>query len=572
MFLSSTNAAQTKINPNQIDWAHAMNGTPNPSMKPLVSDAVQYVSTGGSDTNDGLSWGTAKLTLAAAYTALQTCTVTDSYYGNFTGTCGTIQMAAGTYSPSTQLTVTSPFVTIVAAEPGNAVIKYTGSSGCAIRINPNTNIGEFFGSGGISGLTIDGSLAGAGTCGLETTDASGIQIGKLGRVAIKNFNGAGSVGWLDDCVNWYNEKMTAHLSLSNNTVSWKVNPAVTCPGYPNTTFGYGEYDLAILTHSGQTAFQMTNGFLSYSLFHMTINQIDTPANANGILLQNSAAFSANVYDIEIESPGGIGTGHEVSVPAGTIDFGGIGNITQGAGSSNVYTGAHTLAPGSPQLWASLGTPDTNAAGTANTVFRLDPNGVGQARVNIIDVSAIAPASYQVNQWPTVSGTIMVPGGPQTVSLTADWTCGTGGTVADCSTAKIIGSGGGVPLTFTLPLAAQSYTLMCDGVVGQATAATANSWNLLTATNGATNVTASYNMNTAVTAMTGGATTDQGATTSTFLIGPTWTLGGTATKMHFHIWAKIEGASASGTVLSLQLVAPTVADLVTIYCGASCRIF
>jgi hypothetical protein len=159
-----------------------------------------------------------------------------------------------------------------------------------------------------------------------------------------------------------------------------------------------------------------------------------------------------------------------------------------------------------------------------------------------------------------------------VALTADWTCGTAGTVADCSTAQIVGSGGGVPLTFTLPLVARSWTWQCDGVVGQATAATANSWNFLTATNGATNVTANYSMNTAATAMTGGAVTDQASTTTTVVIAPTWTLGGTATKMPFHIWGRVETASAAGTVLSLQLVAPTVADLVTIYRGSSCRIY
>ena len=160
----------------------------------------------------------------------------------------------------------------------------------------------------------------------------------------------------------------------------------------------------------------------------------------------------------------------------------------------------------------------------------------------------------------------------TVALTADWTCGTGGTVASCVAATIIGSGGGVPLTFTLPLAAQSYTLECDGVVGQATAATLNQWNLLTATNGATNVTANYMMATAATASAYGAVTDTTSTTTTFQITPSWTLGGTATKMPFHIWAKIEGASVSGTVVSIQLVAPTIADLVTIYRGAACRLF
>lgn len=155
-----------------------------------------------------------------------------------------------------------------------------------------------------------------------------------------------------------------------------------------------------------------------------------------------------------------------------------------------------------------------------------------------------------------------------VVMTADWTCGTGGTVSTCVAATIVGSTG-TPMTFTLPLQALSWDFDCDGVVGQATAATANTWNVITATNGATNVTASYTMLTAATATTGGATTDTASTTTTIVVGPAWTLGGTATKMPFHLHARIEGASASGTVLSLQIAGPAVGDLVTIYRGMSC---
>lgn len=170
-----------------------------------------------------------------------------------------------------------------------------------------------------------------------------------------------------------------------------------------------------------------------------------------------------------------------------------------------------------------------------------------------------------------NGGTFSPLGTNKVTLAADWTCGTAGTVASCVAATIIGSGGGVPLTFTLPLVAGNYKLECDLVVGQATGDTANQWNLLTATNGATNVTATYSMATAATASAYGAVTDQASTTTTFQILPSWTLGGLATKMPVHIYADIQGASASGTVLSLQLAAPTVGDLVTIYRGSGCRI-
>ncbi len=153
---------------------------------------------------------------------------------------------------------------------------------------------------------------------------------------------------------------------------------------------------------------------------------------------------------------------------------------------------------------------------------------------------------------------------------ADWTCGTTCTVASCTSATIVGATV-TPLTFTLPSQALSWDLDCDWVVSSATGTPANNWNLLTATNGATNVTVSYSMGTAAAVGGFGATTDQASTTTTFNIGGTWTLGAAATKFPFHIHARIEGASASGTVLSLQIVDPTVADLLTIYRGTSCRI-
>jgi len=214
-------------------------------------------------------------------------------------------------------------------------------------------------------------------------------------------------------------------------------------------------------------------------------------------------------------------------------------------------------------------------GTHHVLFTNSSNQLILGAVDATGGLLLEDSSGGVQQTILSTGTAfakILPLPNNTVALTADWTCGTAGTVASCVAATIIGSGGGVPLTFTLPLIAQSYTLECDGVVGQATAATANQWNLLTATNGATNVTASYSMATAATASAYGAVTDQASTTTTFQIAPSWTLGGTATKMPFHIWAKVEGASVSGTVVSLQLVAPTVGDLVTIYRGTACRVF
>lgn len=64
---------------------------------PATSDGVQYVSTNGSDSNDGLSWGTAKLTLSAAETALSS---------------GGIIHEAGTESISAPVTTTTADIRI----------------------------------------------------------------------------------------------------------------------------------------------------------------------------------------------------------------------------------------------------------------------------------------------------------------------------------------------------------------------------------------------------------------------------------------------------------------------------
>lgn len=155
----------------------------------------------------------------------------------------------------------------------------------------------------------------------------------------------------------------------------------------------------------------------------------------------------------------------------------------------------------------------------------------------------------------------------TVIVTAtDVTCGTGGTIADCSAAITIPG-----LSFTLPLLATNYAMDCDLIVSQATAPTANQWLIQTASNGVTNTTASYMMSTAATAMAVGAVTDQPSTTTAFQLSPSWTLGGTGTKMPVHIHASFEGVSVSGTVINLQVLAPTVADLLTIYRGAKCSL-
>jgi len=234
-------------------------------------------------------------------------------------------------------------------------------------------------------------------------------------------------------------------------------------------------------------------------------------------------------------------------------------LTDAVGIVGQHTYLRTLnSPNAITLAPKIGSGET-INGAAN--MPLQPNSSYDC-ISIFAGNVTAGANWNC--------TITVSSPTQLITFLADWTCGTGGTVSSCVAATILGSTV-TPMTFTLPLQTNSVDLDCDGVVSSTTGTPANNWNLLTATNGATNTTASYSMGTAAAVGAFGATTDQASTTTTFSIGGTWTLGAAATKFPFHIHARIEGASASGTVLSVQIVDPTVADLLTIYRGTTCRI-
>lgn len=306
--------------------------------------------------------------------------------------------------------------------------------------------------------------------------------------------------------------------------------------------------------------------------HLEVSAVSPTA---GLVTFNGQAVTDSIFSIRQQNgsaqPLINATSAATNVSGSIIHLGSLSGV--GAGASNItYTGT-IYAPGITDANVNL-----FASGSQYEVYDASGHSIvggikyveGTAPAGVANSDVCYGDSTLHGRECNYNNSGYIPVGSRAI-LTADWTCGTAGTVASCTSATIIGSGGGVPWTFTLPLVANSLQLDCDGVVGQATAATSNQWNLLTATNGATNITATYDMYTAATAKAGGAVTDQASTTTTFQISPNWTLGGTATKMPFHIHASVESASTSGTVLSVQLVAPTVGDLVTIYRGSGCWI-
>jgi hypothetical protein len=285
-----------------------------------------------------------------------------------------------------------------------------------------------------------------------------------------------------------------------------------------------------------------------------------------IVIQNTNSTNNNTsITMGITAPG-TSTGQTVLNINGATTGGDLQDWgTGGTWTAGVLSGQTIVGSIGPTGILKLGTAPAITAGSGGGIgFSCGTAPTGVASSNTFYCNS-------ANQPDILSGTTdlgIVSTKSQTAQIiTADWTCGTGGTVSSCTTAQTIGT-----LTFTLPLVAANWTFDCNLIVGQATGVTANNWNVQTATNGATNVAAYYSQATAAAAVATGATTGQGSTTTTFNIGGTWTQGATGTKMPVHIWGTIEGTSASGTVFNLQLVAPTVGDLVTIYRGSSCRIY
>ena len=107
------------------------------AIKPAASDAIVYVSQNGNDANDGLSWGSAKLTLAAALTA-----VPDG---------GTVQMGGGVFNSASQISAAGlNGVKLLGASTGSSqqtggtIIRYSGTATPAFQFS------------GAASLTIEG--------------------------------------------------------------------------------------------------------------------------------------------------------------------------------------------------------------------------------------------------------------------------------------------------------------------------------------------------------------------------------------------------------------------------------
>lgn len=332
--------------------AYGNTTTGNVAIKPDTSVEVQYVartctnSTGCADTNDGLTWGTAKLTIQAAVNALSSCSYSAATFDH----CGVVYIGAGSF-PDT-LTIDSPYVKLVAVAPGTTYLNPTITTGCVIdwTSTPFNSAPYESDTGGIWGLIIDGTNASAGTCGIRGHDIGAFHLhGK-----IINFSGSGSSGLWEDATSEFDERWDVYLRLGNDMTCWKVTGNRT--GFSATTFGYGNYRLwcnpaaggTFVTSTGQSG---TPTFFQYSYLQLIGNEA---SGETGISLDGYSQWDSNVLDIHLE-----GESTSIDVASGG-DFEGNGIVTtngvasSGAGTYQVMTAQHGL------FWG----PDGTAANPA----------------------------------------------------------------------------------------------------------------------------------------------------------------------------------------------------------------
>ncbi len=174
---------------------------------------------------------------------------------------GIIFFPQGSYKISTAVTNTGLGVYFVGAGQWATYIYWYGT-GDAFRIYSTTEAAEYplaTASGGISGMTVDGTHATGVSNGLHMGDIYQYRVD----IGVQNFTTAGSFGALFDNQYYYTEQLTGRVYAANcaNMVGFNVGGATT------STNSFARVDLDVYVNSnisgGQNGVVIQNGALLY---------------------------------------------------------------------------------------------------------------------------------------------------------------------------------------------------------------------------------------------------------------------------------------------------------------------
>ncbi len=260
---------------------------------------------------------------------------------------------------------------MVLADPGNihirgcgrwATLVFATGTGDCLRIY-GTNVFSDPYSGIVADFTLDGTNAGAGSCGLHFGDMRAFEL----RVAVQNFSGAGSIGvHFDNQYNW-TEETHGYLWLTNCTQHLVFDVTDNPGGSPHSStnsFGYTDLNVEILAKVGQDGVVLQNGALLYNsrLLVKANFQGNSSAQANAVLritgqipsghtIGGFSAIESVRLDVMAECSNAIGTHAPQTIVFGTLSSNqligctGIMDFAQGAQAFAVTNWTATGAGG-----------------------------------------------------------------------------------------------------------------------------------------------------------------------------------------------------------------------------------
>lgn len=308
-----------------------------------------------------------------------------------------VYVPAGVYTVSKTLTCTAVPVYFVGDGAWASIISYVGTGDC-LRIYDSTAYNSRKkASGGVIGITIDGTHATGTSCGLHVGDLLRYELD----LTVQNFTGSGSIGIHLDNNYFWTEQLTGRIyaqgCTSNIVFDWTSATSSTSSG----SFERCDLDVYIdgYAYDGvvfQNGAFITNGSLrirgnfgcAASPVTSAVLRLTGSGNANNY--SGDSGITNSLLDIGVEcAPAtkdlpytpqtivfGTGAGNKISNCYGALHFGAAGNnFAQSNNKGNIYgfightSGDATL----PGRWTTY-TSGFPAGITGQVSFRLLPTG------------------------------------------------------------------------------------------------------------------------------------------------------------------------------------------------------
>lgn len=245
---------------------------------------------------------------------------------------GTVQLAAGNWYLVPGAVVINQTAAIFLQGPSDysAIINaVSGTAGDVIRMyNPTSNgtaTNPVYG-GGVTGVTIDGTNATAGSAGLHIGDMEGASVDLL----VQHFNGAGSIGCHIDNTLWWTEKLSGQVYAYDNTKNIVFDVTGTGAAVTNS-FGYSDTLFRIRANAGQDGVVFQGGAYYYNgslRIRGNFGPAASVSSAACLRLTGTAAHGVNAgayshlyavnLDVQVEADG-TGTGYPQTINCNSVN-------------------------------------------------------------------------------------------------------------------------------------------------------------------------------------------------------------------------------------------------------------